>query len=89
MIRDFNIAETEEDISYYAGFVGAAYMIGRALTSVFWGMCADRYGRKPVSTSWGIGLIIGPALGGFLAQIFSLWAVSPKSLGGLSYTTVD
>ncbi|KAJ0711626.1 putative major facilitator superfamily, MFS transporter superfamily [Helianthus annuus] len=23
-------------------------MIGRALTSVFWGMCADRYGRKPV-----------------------------------------
>ncbi|KAF5791065.1 putative major facilitator superfamily, MFS transporter superfamily [Helianthus annuus] len=48
MIRDFNIAETEEDISYYAGFVGAAYMVGRALTSVFWGLCADRYGRKPV-----------------------------------------
>ncbi|KAM0004678.1 putative major facilitator, sugar transporter, major facilitator superfamily [Helianthus debilis subsp. tardiflorus] len=23
-------------------------MVGRALTSVFWGMCADRYGRKPV-----------------------------------------
>ncbi|MFS7969943.1 putative major facilitator superfamily, MFS transporter superfamily [Helianthus anomalus] len=129
MIRDFNIAETEEDISYYAGFVGAAYMVGRALTSVFWGLCADRYGRKPViligtstvvifntlfgfsvnywmaivtrfllgflngllgpikayacelfreehqaiglssvSSSWGIGLVIGPALGGFLAQ---------------------
>ncbi|KAJ0753603.1 putative major facilitator superfamily, MFS transporter superfamily [Helianthus annuus] len=48
MIRDFNIAEKEEDISYYAGFVGSAYMIGRALTSIFWGMCADRYGRKPV-----------------------------------------
>ncbi|KAJ0753592.1 putative major facilitator superfamily, MFS transporter superfamily [Helianthus annuus] len=192
MIRDFNIAETEEDISYYAGFVGAAYMVGRALTSVFWGLCADRYGRKPViligtstvvifntlfgfsvnywmaiitrfllgflngllgpikayacelfreehqaiglssvSSSWGIGLVIGPALGGFLAQpaekfpslvssdslfgrfpyllpclcisifalvvtvgaiwlpIFSLWAMSPKSLGGLGYTTVD
>ncbi|KAM0033998.1 putative major facilitator superfamily, MFS transporter superfamily [Helianthus debilis subsp. tardiflorus] len=104
-------------------------MVGRALTSVFWGMCADRYGRKPViligtstvvifntlfgfsvnywmaiitrfllgflngllgpikayacelfreehqaiglssvSSSWGIGLVIGPALGGFLAQ---------------------
>ncbi|KAD4586480.1 hypothetical protein E3N88_24081 [Mikania micrantha] len=129
MIRDFNIAEKEEDISYYAGFVGSAYMIGRALTSVFWGVVADRYGRKPVfllgtstvvifntlfgfsvnywmaiitrfllgflngllgpikayacelfreehhalalssiSTAWGIGLIIGPALGGFLAQ---------------------
>ncbi|KAK1432542.1 hypothetical protein QVD17_09439 [Tagetes erecta] len=129
MVRDFNIAEKEEDISYYAGFIGASFMVGRALTSVFWGVIADRYGRKPViiigtstvvifntlfgfsvnywmaiitrfllgflngllgpikayaceifpdryqalglssvSTSWGIGLIIGPALGGFLAQ---------------------
>nr|XP_016442352.1 PREDICTED: protein ZINC INDUCED FACILITATOR-LIKE 1-like isoform X1 [Nicotiana tabacum] len=129
MIRDFHIAKREEDISYYAGYVGSSYMLGRALTSVFWGLVADRYGRKPViifgtfvvvifntlfglsvnfwmaiitrfllgslngligpikayaaeifreeyqalgmstiSTAWGIGLIIGPALGGFLAQ---------------------
>ncbi|KAJ6989102.1 hypothetical protein NC653_021859 [Populus alba x Populus x berolinensis] len=128
-IRDFGIAEREEDIGYYAGYVGSSFMIGRALTSVFWGIVADRYGRKPVillgtlavvifntlfglsvnfwmaiitrfllgslngllgpikayaveifraeyqalglstvSTAWGIGLIIGPALGGFLAQ---------------------
>ncbi|GAB4855225.1 Protein ZINC INDUCED FACILITATOR-LIKE 1 [Ancistrocladus abbreviatus] len=129
MVRDFHIAEREEDISYYAGFVGSAFMFGRALTSVFWGIFADRYGRKPVmiigiiivvifntlfglsvnfwmaittrfllgslngllgpikayateicrdeyqslglstiSTAWGIGLIIGPAIGGLLAQ---------------------
>lgn len=129
MIRDFHIAETEEDIGFYAGYVGSSFMLGRALTSVAWGMVADRYGRKPVivigtiavvifntlfglsvnfwmaiatrfllgslngllgpikayateifreeyqalgvstvSTAWGIGLIIGPALGGFLAQ---------------------
>uniref|UniRef100_A0A5B6ZXR2 Major facilitator superfamily (MFS) profile domain-containing protein n=1 Tax=Davidia involucrata TaxID=16924 RepID=A0A5B6ZXR2_DAVIN len=129
MIRDFHIAKTEEDIGYYAGYVGSSFMLGRALTSVFWGIVADRYGRKPViiigtctvvvfntlfglsinfwmaictrfllgslngllgpikayasevfreeyqslgmsivSTAWGIGLIIGPALGGFLAQ---------------------
>uniref|UniRef100_A0A2P2MM65 Putative peptide/nitrate transporter At3g43790 n=2 Tax=Rhizophora mucronata TaxID=61149 RepID=A0A2P2MM65_RHIMU len=104
-------------------------MIGRALTSVFWGWLADRYGRRPIiligtfsvfvfnalfglstsfwvalsmrfflgcfnsqlgtirayasevcreehqalglsvaSTSRGIGLVIGPAIGGFLAQ---------------------
>ncbi|KAG6763345.1 hypothetical protein POTOM_030759 [Populus tomentosa] len=128
-IRDFGIAEREEDIGYYAGYVGSSFMIGRALTSVLWGIVADRYGRKPVillgtiavvifntlfglsvnfwmaiitrfllgslngllgpikayaveifraeyqalglstvSTAWGIGLIIGPALGGFLAQ---------------------
>ncbi|CAN0839701.1 Protein ZINC INDUCED FACILITATOR-LIKE 1 [Linum grandiflorum] len=129
MVRDFKIAEKEEDIGYYAGYIGSSFMFGRALTSVFWGLVADRYGRKPVilfgtssvvifntlfglstnfwmaiisrfllgslngllgpikayaselfreehqalglstiSTAWGIGLIIGPALGGFLAQ---------------------
>ncbi|KAG6472159.1 hypothetical protein ZIOFF_069616 [Zingiber officinale] len=95
---------------------GASFMVGRASTSMLWGIVADKYGRKPVilisifsvlrpfqltlwfeyklldgyqykaysvevcreehqslgvslvSTAWGIGLIIGPALGGFLAQ---------------------
>ncbi|KAL6905678.1 hypothetical protein ACP4OV_003279 [Aristida adscensionis] len=119
MIRDLNIANREEDIGFYAGFVGASYMLGRALTSMIWGMVADRIGRKPVivitilsavhywmalttrfllgflngllgpirayavevsrpehhsmglslvSTSWAIALIIGPAIGGYLAQ---------------------
>ncbi|XP_020202502.1 protein ZINC INDUCED FACILITATOR-LIKE 1 isoform X1 [Cajanus cajan] len=129
MVKDFNIAETEEDISTYAGYVGSSLMLGRALTSILWGMISDRYGRKPViiigiitvvifntlfglSTNfwmaismrfllgslngllgpikayateifreeeqalglstvvaaWGVGLVIGPALGGFLAQ---------------------
>ncbi|CAG7911315.1 unnamed protein product [Brassica rapa] len=129
MIGDFNIAKKEEDIGFYAGFVGCSFMLGRTLTSVIWGIVADRYGRKPViligtasvvifntlfglsvnfwmaiitrfclgsfngllgpikayametfrdeyqglalsavSTAWGIGLIIGPAMGGFLAQ---------------------
>ncbi|TKY45345.1 zinc induced facilitator 1 [Spatholobus suberectus] len=129
MVSDFNIAERVEDISAYAGYVGSAFMLGRCLTSILWGITADRYGRKPVvivgivsviifntlfglstsfwmavimrfllgslngllgpmkaysseifreekqalglstfSAAWGIGLIIGPALGGYLAQ---------------------
>nr|XP_043639296.1 probable peptide/nitrate transporter At3g43790 [Erigeron canadensis] len=129
MVRDFGIASQEEDIGYYAGFVGSSFMVGRALTSLIWGVLADRYGRKPiiligtfsvvifntlfglsstlwmaicsrfllgcfnsllgtirayatevcreeyhglamsiVSTSRGIGMIIGPAIGGFFAQ---------------------
>lgn len=129
MIRDLHIAKTVEDIGFYAGFVGASYMLGRALTSTAWGMVADRIGRKPVivlgifsvllfnalfglsvhywmaistrfllgslngvvgpirayaievcrpehhaialslvSTAWAIGLIVGPTIGGYLAQ---------------------
>uniref|UniRef100_A0A0C9S8Z0 TSA: Wollemia nobilis Ref_Wollemi_Transcript_10065_2141 transcribed RNA sequence n=1 Tax=Wollemia nobilis TaxID=56998 RepID=A0A0C9S8Z0_9CONI len=128
MVRDFHIGKTQ-DIGYYAGYIGSSFMFGRFLTSVLWGMAADKYGRKPViliglasvvvfntlfgmsvnfwmaistrfllgsfngllgpvkaysseicrdehqalglsivGTMWGIGLIIGPALGGFLAQ---------------------
>ncbi|KAL5148082.1 Protein ZINC INDUCED FACILITATOR-LIKE 1 [Glycine soja] len=85
-VKDFNIAETEEDISTYAGYVGSAMMLGRSLTSILWGMVSDRYGRKPayateifreeeqalglstVVAAWGVGLVIGPALGGYLAQ---------------------
>ncbi|XP_057437385.1 protein ZINC INDUCED FACILITATOR-LIKE 1-like [Lotus japonicus] len=129
MVKDFNVAKTEADISTYAGYVGSTLMLGRALTSVGWGLFSDRYGRKPalivgvmsviifntlfglstnfwmaiitrfllgcgngiigpvkayatelfreedqaiglstVSAAWAIGLIIGPALGGYLAQ---------------------
>nr|GLL37391.1 protein ZINC INDUCED FACILITATOR-LIKE 1-like isoform X4 [Ipomoea trifida] len=63
MIRDFQIAETEEDIGNYAGYVG------RAFSAEFF---HERYlslGMSAICTSWGIGLIIGPAIGGFLAQI--------------------
>jgi MFS family permease len=28
--------------------LGSAYLLGRALTSILWGMIANRYGRKPV-----------------------------------------
>ncbi|CAM8917112.1 unnamed protein product [Rhodiola kirilowii] len=48
MIEDFHIAESDEDIGYYAGYVASSFMFGRALTSVFWGVIADKYGRKPV-----------------------------------------
>uniref|UniRef100_A0A453KB47 Major facilitator superfamily (MFS) profile domain-containing protein n=1 Tax=Aegilops tauschii subsp. strangulata TaxID=200361 RepID=A0A453KB47_AEGTS len=128
-VRDFHVAKTEEDIGSYAGFLASSYMIGRAFSAIFWGIVADRIGRKPVivfsilsvvifntlfglsteywmaiatrlvlgslngllapikayaievcqaehhalglsvvNTAWGFGLVIGPALGGYLAQ---------------------
>uniref|UniRef100_N1R392 Putative membrane protein n=1 Tax=Aegilops tauschii TaxID=37682 RepID=N1R392_AEGTA len=47
MIRDLKVAKQEEDIGFYAGFVGAAYFLGRTTSAVPWGMFADKYGRKP------------------------------------------
>ncbi|XP_040385363.1 protein ZINC INDUCED FACILITATOR-LIKE 1-like isoform X2 [Oryza brachyantha] len=47
MIRDLKVAKQEQDIGFYAGFVGAAYFLGRTTSAVPWGMFADKYGRKP------------------------------------------
>ncbi|TVT98404.1 hypothetical protein EJB05_28364, partial [Eragrostis curvula] len=51
MIKDLHISKKVEDIGFFAGLVGASYMLGRALTSIFWGVVADRIGRKPVIMS--------------------------------------
>ncbi|PWZ29891.1 Protein ZINC INDUCED FACILITATOR-LIKE 1 [Zea mays] len=130
MIEDLHVAKKEQDIGLYAGFLGASYFVGRFLVSFFWGVVADRVGRKPiiifsvasvvvfntlfglsvqywmaittrlllgalngmlapikaysieicrpehhalglsvVSTAWGLGLIVGPSIGGYLAQV--------------------
>ncbi|KAM0861482.1 hypothetical protein ACQ4PT_045870 [Festuca glaucescens] len=47
MIRDLKVAKQEQDIGFYAGFVGATYFLGRTVSAVPWGMFADKYGRKP------------------------------------------
>jgi MFS family permease len=48
MIEDLHVAKKEQDIGLYAGFLGASYMIGRCFASLFWGVVADRIGRKPI-----------------------------------------
>jgi len=50
MTRDLHVAERTEDIGFYAGFVGASFMLGRCLISTVWGIAADHIGRKPIVT---------------------------------------
>ncbi|XP_073355649.1 probable peptide/nitrate transporter At3g43790 [Aegilops tauschii subsp. strangulata] len=47
MIQDLKVAKQEQDIGFYAGFVGEDYFLGRTISAVPWGMFADKYGRKP------------------------------------------
>uniref|UniRef100_A0A0E0R3V0 Major facilitator superfamily (MFS) profile domain-containing protein n=1 Tax=Oryza rufipogon TaxID=4529 RepID=A0A0E0R3V0_ORYRU len=68
MIRDLHVAKRVEDIGFYAGFV--AYY-NRALQAYAVEVCRPEHqsiGLSLVSTSWAIGLIVGPAIGGYLAQ---------------------
>ncbi|KAK3119674.1 hypothetical protein QOZ80_9AG0673630 [Eleusine coracana subsp. coracana] len=124
MIRDFNITKTEEDIGFYAGFLAASYMVGRGFAAVFWGIVADRIGRKPViafsilsvptvlksvrlntkhldsqsSTRHGVWVLLLVQLleatlhslhDGAYSEILSLWAVSDRNYGGLSFSSED
>ncbi|KAJ8635324.1 hypothetical protein MRB53_009591 [Persea americana] len=80
MISDFHIAKTEHDIGYYAGFLAASFMIGRALTAILWGIAADRYGRKPIILLCTISVVIFNTLFGLST---SFWmAISMRFLLG-------
>ncbi|KAG9129335.1 hypothetical protein Leryth_016631 [Lithospermum erythrorhizon] len=112
MVRDLGIAEREEDIGYYAGYIVSdrygrkpIIIIGTITVVVFntlfglsvnfWMAITTRFllgflngllgpikayaseifpaeyeglALTSITTAWGIGLIIGPAIGGFLAQ---------------------
>ncbi|KAL5647634.1 hypothetical protein ACJX0J_041989, partial [Zea mays] len=46
-IRDLKVVKEEQDIGFYAGFVGSTYFLGRAISTMPWGKFADKYGRKP------------------------------------------
>lgn len=55
----------EEKIGYYAGFVGAAFFAGQALTGYLYGILADAIGRRPVMVIGTLGTAIGCLLFGF------------------------
>ena len=46
------------DTGYYAGYLSAAFMVGRTLSSSLWGWTTDHWGRKPslVHSLWLVGL---------------------------------
>ncbi|KAF8712727.1 hypothetical protein HU200_010199 [Digitaria exilis] len=81
MIRDLHVAKDEKDIGFYAGFVGASFMAGRALTSVIWGMVADKHGRKQVIVITLIAIVMFNTLFGLSSKYWM--AIFTRALLGL------
>ncbi|CAN0190855.1 unnamed protein product, partial [Ectocarpus sp. 13 AM-2016] len=72
---------------YFAGLLSSSFMAGRVISAYFWGIIADRCGRRPV-------VLFSLVSTGVLAVAFGfsttfLWALACRfSLGLLNATTV-
>ncbi|CAH2352227.1 uncharacterized membrane protein [[Candida] railenensis] len=81
MIRDFGIAEREEDISKYSGYLASCFAFCQFLFAMQWGKLGDRkFGRKPILLFGLFGTSISLILFGFSKNYYM--AVAARSLAG-------
>ena len=83
MVQWVGVAKTTDDAGYYAGFLVAAYMIGRASTSILWGGLSDRIGRKPVLLIGCASMIIGQLMFG-LSRSFAVALLARLLMGAFN-----
>ncbi|KAG7665591.1 uncharacterized protein J8A68_000797 [[Candida] subhashii] len=80
MIRDFQIAPTEHEISKYSGYLASSFAFCQFLFAVRWGKLSDRVGRKPILLIGLFGTSISLILFGFSQNYW--WALAARSLAG-------
>ncbi|KAJ1979064.1 hypothetical protein H4R34_002977 [Dimargaris verticillata] len=80
MVRDFDVAETPEQIGYFVGIVASSFSIAQMFTGMFWGFLSDRIGRRPVILVGILGTALCSALFGFSKSLG--WAVMSRALWG-------
>ncbi|ANB11278.1 hypothetical protein AWJ20_4082 [Sugiyamaella lignohabitans] len=80
MIRDFGYTDPSK-ISALVTLVTTSFSLGQALTAVWWGRFADRYGRKPALLLGLIGTAISVMVFGTSTSIF--WAMLGRCMSGL------
>lgn len=80
MVRDFDIAKDESQISLYAGMITSAFTFAEFSTGVMWGKLSDRVGRKPILLTGLGGTGLSVLMFGFAPN---LWvALAARALGG-------
>ncbi|KAL1879376.1 hypothetical protein VTK73DRAFT_7107 [Phialemonium thermophilum] len=81
MIKDFNIAEDESGVSFYAGMVTSAFTFAEFSTGFMWGRISDKVGRKPVLITGLAGTGLSVLMFGFAPNLQV--ALFARALGGL------
>ena len=76
----YNTGVTIDEAGYYAGLIGSAFMIGRSLSSLFWGVLSDIWGRKFVII-WGCCAMVVFQVWFGLSRTFEQMLISRMLLG--------
>lgn len=80
MIRDFQIAPTEKEISKYSGYLASSFAFCQFLFAMQWGRMLNRVGRKPVLLCGLAGTSVSLLLFGFSTNYWM--ALFARSLAG-------
>lgn len=80
MIRDFQIAPTEQEISKYSGYLASSFAFCQFLCAVQWGKALNKVGRKPILLFGLFGTSLSLLLFGFSTNYYM--ALGARSLAG-------
>ncbi|KAK6458242.1 major facilitator superfamily domain-containing protein [Scheffersomyces xylosifermentans] len=81
MIRDFHIAEREQDISKYSGYLASSFAFCQFLFAVRWGKLSDKIGRKIILLIGLFGTSVSLICFGFSTNYW--FALVSRSLAGV------
>lgn len=70
MIRDFGIAESEAQISKYAGYLSSSFALTQFICTIQWGRVSDKIGRKYVLMTGLMGTSLMMLLFGFSTNYY-------------------
>jgi MFS family permease len=81
MVMHYGLVENRSETGYWVGILGGSIMVGRFISSPFWGILCDRWGRRPT-------MLLGIVTTSVLAILFGtatsfFWAVLFRFLQGL------
>lgn len=80
MIRDFQIAPTEQEISKYSGYLASSFAFFQFLFALQWGKLLNRIGRKPILLFGLFGSSVSLVLFGFSPNYY--FALASRCLAG-------